>query len=41
MVLITHKHNGNVLYIDADYPKGNMFEVIENHVVCIDYEIAE
>ncbi|MCX2829853.1 hypothetical protein RGU76_29140 [Bacillus pseudomycoides] len=38
-----HKNNNNknVLYINADHPEGNVFEVIENHVVCIDYEEAE
>ncbi|WP_257130602.1 hypothetical protein [Bacillus pseudomycoides] len=27
--------------INADHPKGNVFEVIENHVDCIDYEKEE
>ncbi|PET96562.1 hypothetical protein CN941_21205 [Bacillus cereus] len=36
-----HEHNNYVLYVDADHPKGNLFEVIENHVVCIDYEKDE
>jgi hypothetical protein len=37
-----HEHsNYYVLYVDADHPKGNLFEVNKNHVVCIDYEKAE
>ncbi|PDY14193.1 hypothetical protein COO16_04060 [Bacillus pseudomycoides] len=37
-----YKNNNdkNVLYINADYSE-DVFEVIENHVVCIDYEKAE
>ncbi|PEB22132.1 hypothetical protein COF68_18075 [Bacillus toyonensis] len=36
-----HEHSNYVLYVDADHSKGNVFEVIKNHVVCIDYEEAE
>ncbi|AZJ24368.1 hypothetical protein CT694_33280 (plasmid) [Bacillus wiedmannii bv. thuringiensis] len=39
--IFNQEHHNHVLYVDADHPKGNFFEVIENHVVCIDYEKAE
>ncbi|WP_044782877.1 MULTISPECIES: hypothetical protein [Bacillus cereus group] len=35
------RNYNNVLYIDADNPDGNVFEVAEKNVVCIDYEKAE
>lgn len=36
-----HEHSNYVLYVDADHPKGNLFEANKNHVVCIEYEKAE
>ncbi|MGG0233667.1 hypothetical protein [Bacillus tropicus] len=39
--LFQRKNIQNVLYNNADHQEGNVFEVIENHVVCIDYEKAE